>query len=255
MTVRTDLPPALRRATELLAVRGIDPLVQDGYLDTLRQPPGSIADAESAGIQAFWASKAGAGFYQFAQALVRAVLKGSRTPTEWLVLPSKGVILDVGSGLGHVTGVLADSAGGDVVVLGVDISAPMLARAARACTDSRVGFLLADAGRLPFDDGCVDGVVSTAVLQLVADRAAALAEMVRVLRPGGVLTVMIPSTKHGPAKLMSALPGGGVHYFDDDELPGMLAAHGLTDVHVRRKGSFQWVRGAKSPAAGIAPVR
>ncbi|GAA1421063.1 methyltransferase domain-containing protein [Streptomyces thermospinosisporus] len=247
MTVRTDLTPALRRASELLAVRGIDPLVRDGYLDTLRQRPGSVAAAESTGIQALWATRAGAGFYRFAQALVRAVLKGSRTPTEWLVLPSGGVILDVGSGLGHVTRALAASAGGGVVVLGVDISAPMLARAAEAGMHPRVGFLLADAAQLPFDDACVDGVVSTAVLQLVPDRAAALAEMVRVLRPGGVLTVMIPSTRHGPARLLAALPGGGAHYFDDDELPRMFAAHGLTDVHVRQKGSFQWVRGTRSP--------
>ncbi|MFF3690570.1 methyltransferase domain-containing protein [Streptomyces sp. NPDC002187] len=246
MTVQTDLSPALRRATELLAVRGIDPVVQDGYLDTLRPRPDGIAGADSKGIQALWASKAGAGLYRFAQALIRGVLRGARTPAEWLVLPSEGVILDVGSGLGHVTRVLAERAGPDVVVLGVDISAPMLARAAKACTDPRVGFLLADAARLPFDDGCVDGVASTAVLQLVPDRAAALAEMVRVLRPGGVLTVMIPSTKHGPAKLMSALPGGGAHYFDDDELPGMFTANGLTDVEVRQKGSFQWVRGRKN---------
>jgi ubiquinone/menaquinone biosynthesis C-methylase UbiE len=65
--------------------------------------------------------------------------------------------------------------------LGVDISEPMLARAVRAEAGPQIGFLRADAQRLPLRDETVDAVVSIAVLQLVPDPAAALAEMARVL--------------------------------------------------------------------------
>jgi arsenite methyltransferase len=77
--------------------------------------------------------------------------------------------------------------------LGVDISEPMLARAVHAEAGPQIGFLRADAQRLPLRDETVDAVVSIAVLQLVPDPAAALAEMARVLRPGGRLAVMVPT--------------------------------------------------------------
>ena len=77
--------------------------------------------------------------------------------------------------------------------LSVDISEPMLARAVRAEAGPQIGFLRADAQRLPLRDETVDAVVSIAVLQLVPDPAAALAEMARVLRPGGRLAVMVPT--------------------------------------------------------------
>jgi ubiquinone/menaquinone biosynthesis C-methylase UbiE len=57
----------------------------------------------------------------------------------------------------------------------------MLARAVRAEAGPQIGFLRADAQRLPLRDETVDAVVSIAVLQLVPDPAAALAEMARVL--------------------------------------------------------------------------
>ena len=69
----------------------------------------------------------------------------------------------------------------------------MLARAVRAEAGPQIGFLRADAQRLPLRDETVDAVVSIAVLQLVPDPAAALAEMARVLRPGGRLAVMVPT--------------------------------------------------------------
>ena len=76
---------------------------------------------------------------------------------------------------------------------GLDISELMLARAVRVEGGPQIGFLRADAQRLPLRDETVDAVVSIAVLQLVPDPAAALAEMARVLRAGGRLAVMVPA--------------------------------------------------------------
>ena len=75
----------------------------------------------------------------------------------------------------------------DGLALGVDISEPMLARAVRAEAGPQVGFLRADAQRLPLRDQTIDAAVSIAVLQLIPDPAATLSEIARVLRPGGRL--------------------------------------------------------------------
>ena len=51
----------------------------------------------------------------------------------------------------------------------------------------------ADATALPFDDDAFDRVIASEVLEHVPDDAAAIAELVRVLRPGGVLAVTVPA--------------------------------------------------------------
>src|SRR5690606_15955390 len=106
-------------------------------------------------------------------------------------LPDRPLVADVGTG----SGVLALDA---VVrwprarVMGIDPSVGMLAmarqRARRAgVDDDRVRWLQAPAESLPLPDRSVDLVVSSFALQLVEDRAAALREAYRVLRPGGRL--------------------------------------------------------------------
>ncbi len=51
----------------------------------------------------------------------------------------------------------------------------------------------ADAQKLPFRDDVFDAVTSIAAVQLIPDAEAALAEMVRVLRPGGRMAIMVPT--------------------------------------------------------------
>jgi SAM-dependent methyltransferase len=125
--------------------------------------------------------------------------------------------------------------------LGVDISEPMLARAVRAQAGPQVGFLRADAQRLPLRDQTVDAAVSIAVLQLIPDPAATLSEISRVLRPGGRLAVMVP-TLRPPIDLWRILPNGGAHVFGEDEVGDILEDHGFVSVRTKSVGTFQWVR-------------
>jgi SAM-dependent methyltransferase len=103
---------------------------------------------------------------------------------------------DVGCGPGSVTASLGRAAVPDGLALGVDISESMPARAVRAEARPQIGFLRADAQQLPLRDETVDAVVSIAVLQLVADPAAVLAEMARVLRPHARLAVIVGCGGH-----------------------------------------------------------
>ena len=242
--VHISLPPALRRALDLLADPPAEPNVSKGYLDLLGT--GSADDeavAKNTGpIQAAWASPIGSMLYDNAQALSRRLINAWALPIDWLNIPPGGVALDVGSGPGNVTASLARAAGPEGLALGVDISEPMLARAVRNEAGPQVGFIKADAQRLPLRDNTVDAVVSTAVLQLVPNPTAALVEIARVLRPGGRLAIMVPTVGRA-ARFWQMLPNVGAHVFDDDEIGDILENNGFVSVRVQTYGMFQWVRG------------
>jgi arsenite methyltransferase len=241
-----ELPAALRRAVGLLADPPATPDVSKGYLDLLgSQQAGHAATAKNTGpIQAVWASPIGSMLYDNAQALLRRLFTFWRAPIDWLAIPQGGIALDVGCGPGNITALLARAAGPGGLALGVDISRAMLTRAVRAEAGPHTGFLLADAQRLPFRDETVDAAVSFAALQLVPDPEAALAEMGRVLRPGGRLAVMVPTA--GPAaRFARLLPNVGAHVFGYDELGDMLEDQGFSSVRTTNVGQIQWVRGQR----------
>ena len=102
-----------------------------------------------------------------------------------------GRLLEVGVGTGVIAFAL-QARGRDVV--GVDLSVPMLARA-RDRLGARV--VQGDAQRLPFASASVDAAYCCWVLHLVADVGAVLAEVARVLRPGGRF-VVLPSASQPP---------------------------------------------------------
>lgn len=231
---------ALSRALELLADPPANPDTSKGYLDLLGA--GSEAPKNSGAIQKMWASPVGAAFFDKSQLLGRKLLAAWHEPTEWLNIPSGGTALDVGSGPGNITAALARAAGLDGLAVGVDISEAMLARAVKAEAGRQVGFLRADAQQLPFRDECFDAVISIAVVQLIPDADAALSEMVRVLRPGRRMAVMVPTAGRAPVRLLSK---GGARFFADDEIGDLFEKFGLVRVRTKSVGTIQWVRGQK----------
>jgi SAM-dependent methyltransferase len=209
---------------------------------------GAVADAtlpkNTGPIQAAWASGIGSMLYDNAQALARKYVSAWQLPTEWLEIPAGGVALDIGSGPGNVTAALARAAGSDGLALGIDISEPMLARAVEAQAGRNVGFMRADAQQLPFRDETVDAVTSLAVLQLVPNPSATLAEIARVLKPGGRVAIMVPTAGRG-ADFLKWLPNGGVTFFTEDELGDTFEDLGLVGVRTKTLGNIQWVRARK----------
>jgi SAM-dependent methyltransferase len=110
-----------------------------------------------------------------------------------------GPVLEVGVGTGIVAAGLAEL-GHDV--RGVDVSPPMLARAAERLP-GRV--CVGDARALPFADGSFANVVFTHVLHLVGDMPRALRETARVLRPGGRLLAVHGDPAADPDELVDVL--------------------------------------------------
>ncbi|WP_149184821.1 class I SAM-dependent methyltransferase [Streptomyces sp. TRM49041] len=101
-------------------------------------------------------------------------------------------LLDVGCGNGVPALRIAGASQG-VRVTGITVSHQQLAKAAKEAAGSdardRVSFLFADAMDLPFEDGSFDGAWAIESLLHMPDQAAALAEMHRVVRPGGRLVI------------------------------------------------------------------
>ena len=97
-----------------------------------------------------------------------------------------GPVLDLGCGTGRDLKILT---GFGVTGIGVDPSAVMLkAAAGRGCAP----LVRADGGRLPFADDVFAGCPIERVLMHVVDPGAVLAEVVRCVVPGGLLTIAEP---------------------------------------------------------------
>jgi SAM-dependent methyltransferase len=101
-------------------------------------------------------------------------------------------LLDVGCGLGEAALGLARDLGEGGEVVGVDVSERMLriARSNAGAARCRVRFTVGDACSLDEPDDSFDVARSERTLQWLADPAAAVAEMVRVVRPGGRVSLI-----------------------------------------------------------------
>jgi SAM-dependent methyltransferase len=97
-------------------------------------------------------------------------------------------ILDAGCGSGPLAAALRDRG---AIVTGIDASAGMLALARRRLGDDMALHLVDLNDRLPFDDGAFDDVVASLVLHYLKDWGPTLAEIRRVLRPGGRLIASV----------------------------------------------------------------
>jgi len=95
-------------------------------------------------------------------------------------------VLDLGCGPGALAVPLAEQGR---AVVAFDLAPAMVAEARRLVgpDNPRCAFVVGDATALPFDDASFDAVVTTGVLEYVANLELALSEIVRVLRPGGYL--------------------------------------------------------------------
>ncbi|HUZ43932.1 MAG TPA: class I SAM-dependent methyltransferase [Acidimicrobiales bacterium] len=100
---------------------------------------------------------------------------------------SSPLVLDVASGTAGIALELNASGGGGVI--GIDLTEAMLRRGAenvrRAGAQDAVQLLVGRAEQLPFPDGSFDGLTFSYLLRYVADPAASLKELARVVRPGG----------------------------------------------------------------------
>lgn len=158
---------------------------------------------------------------------------------ETLNLAPGAWVLDLGCGEGrHVHGVHM-IAGVNVVGLDLDRVALTKARAGLASLgegDGVSAVIAGDAYRLPFADHAFDAVICSEVLEHLSDYRRVLAEIARVLKPGGLFAPTVPRAwpericwrlASGPGGYADQ-PGGHVRIFEEDALQAEIAGLGYT---------------------------
>jgi arsenite methyltransferase len=168
------------------------------------------------------------------------------------------VVLDLGSGGGMDALVAAGRVGAEGHVFGLDMSDEMLSLAQRNAAAAgvvNVGFLKGDLESVPLPSRSIDVIISNCVVNLVPDKARALREAHRVLRPGGRLSISdivtrVPVPEHLKHDLSAwaACIGGAL---SEDEYRQHLEAAGFVDIHVERDREYT-VTDAR--AAGVMPI-
>jgi len=163
-------------------------------------------------------------------------------------------VLDAACGTGDLA--LADAAAGAGKVTGLDFSEQMLVRARRK--SASIEWVRGDLLALPFADGTFDAATVGFGVRNVADLDRALAELRRVLRPGGRLAILEITRPRGVLRpffslwfdrivplLGKVLPGGSAYTYlpasvkrfpDAEALAELMRAHGFGDVRFRLLG-------------------
>ncbi|MEL6862698.1 MAG: class I SAM-dependent methyltransferase [Pseudomonadota bacterium] len=151
-------------------------------------------------------------------------------------------VLDLGCGEGrHVHGLYLM---GGLNIIGVDLDEPSLKKAQEGLgtlpkhageDGGSVAFETGDATALRFEDDTFDAIICSEVLEHLPDYHAALAEMRRVLKPGGKLCVSVPHA--WPERICWQLappphgyafePGGHIRIFDEVDLKVSVERHGF----------------------------
>ncbi len=157
------------------------------------------------------------------------------------VLPVRGNLLDIGCGTGLFVEKYIRTGGCGT---GIDISEKMVAKARRRCPECE--FLVGTGEKLPFRDGSFNAVSSVLVFSYVRDPVSMLAEVHRVLEPGGsvalctlgkkLITSGIPSLYRIGEKIRIkhvVMRDFGEHYYNEKEMNTLFDEAGFTDVNVK----------------------
>lgn len=112
----------------------------------------------------------------------------------WLPNRNDLHVLDLGSGTGFFTDLLASTYNN---VIGLDFSKKML-HFAKDCRNKNIAWLEADAHKIPLQDESIDFIYSNLVIQWCEPLDVAIEEMLRVLKPGGLIifTTLVDGTLH-----------------------------------------------------------
>lgn len=172
MTARVALRDGVRRAYSAAAedpARAHPFPVGRGFAESLGYPAGSLATLPAVSVDVF---------------------AGVSNVAVYAEIPPGASVLDLGCGGGLDSLIAAEKTGPRGHVIGVDFSPAMLDRARRGAAETalrNVEFRGGDAERLPVEDASVDVAVVNGIFNLNPRRDAIFRELVRVVRPGGVV--------------------------------------------------------------------
>jgi SAM-dependent methyltransferase len=190
-------------------------------------------------------------YQRMGEHLIRALLQAA-------AIDMTDVVLDIGCGCGETTLRSAQAAARGRVV-GVDLSAPMLAEARRLAQERGVGnvaFVEADAQTYPFPPSEFDVAISSLGLMFFGDPTAAFTNLVTALRPGGRLAFVcwqdvsrnewltVPLAAIATRLAPPQIPGTnqpGFSLADPHRVTALLTGAGLTGVEITPLNEPRWM--------------
>ena len=168
-----------------------------------------------------------------------------------LELKSDQLLLDMGCGEGrHSIGALLETSAN---VIGLDLSITDLNIAKSRLSDFDISgldtfcsFGVGNINAIPFENSSIDAVMCSEVLEHIDSPEESIKELIRVLKPGGVMALSVP--RYLPelicwklSKEYSKTPGGHVRIFKHNQLKDLAVSNGL------EYESFHWAHGLHSP--------
>jgi arsenite methyltransferase len=166
------------------------------------------------------------------------------------------IVLDLGSGAGIDCFLAARATGEQGLVIGVDMTPEMIAKArlnAEKTGVRNVEFRLGEIENLPVADSSIDVIISNCVINLSPEKRRVYVEAFRVLKPGGrlavsdiVLTAALPEELHNDLSLYTGCMAGASSLPD---IEGHLADAGFVDIRISAKDESrafirEWVPGS-----------
>ncbi len=188
---------------------------------------------------------------------------------ERLQLRAGELVLDLGAGFGRhafeslrrgATVVACDLAWDELI--SVANTAVAMDEVGDIPTGATLSVANGDATKLPFADNSFDRIIASEVMEHIPDDHAALVELTRVLKPGGIIAITVPASL--PEKICWKLSdeyyapksvGGHVRIYSGEELPNKMSSVGLNPVDDHRAHAlhspYWWLRCAVGPHRDI----
>lgn len=229
-----------------IAANEVRQAVRERYGRTAVEDDGCCAPTGGCGCGSAPASEMGLAV-GYAESDLAAVPEGANlglgcgNPVALASLAPGDVVVDLGSGAGFDCFLAARQVGPEGRVVGVDMTPEMVERARANAVEAgaeNVEFRLGEIEALPVQNDMADAVISNCVLNLSADRPRALAEALRVLKPGGRLMISDLVSDQAPPDFVASAKGAmvGCLPVPVSEYERDLAAAGFAEVSVE-KGS------------------
>lgn len=124
-----------------------------------------------------------------------AFARRAKVVLENLSLSGKEKILEIGCGRGFYLNVLSKMFP-KLDITGIDLNEKYLLEAKNYINDKKVKLIKVNATSLPFKDKVFDRIIATEILEHISDDEKTISEMFRVLKPGGIIMVTVPSKNY-----------------------------------------------------------